>query len=70
MSAAIAFFVVDLVMDALGWRVGAPDAARRATVLTAAGLGSLATVLAAGGAIGGVLAAKGTEPDRASQTPK
>jgi len=39
-------------------------------MLTVAGLGSLAAALAGGGAIGGVLAAKGTEPDRASQTPK
>ncbi len=39
-------------------------------MLTVVGLGSLAAVLAGGGATGEVLAAKGTEPDRASQTPK
>jgi hypothetical protein len=52
MSAAIAFLLVDLLMDALGWRVGAPGAAERATMLTVLMTGNLAAALAGGGALG------------------
>lgn len=54
-SAALAFLVVNLVMDALGWRVGAPGAAERATMLTVMMAGSLAAALAGGGSIGVLL---------------
>jgi len=51
-SAAIAFLLVDLLMDALGRRVGAPGAAERATMLTVMMAGNLAAALAGGGALG------------------
>src|SRR3990172_2328917 len=38
-AAALSFLIVDLLLDALGWRVGAPRAAERATMLTIAFLG-------------------------------
>jgi hypothetical protein len=50
-----AFLAIALTMDALGWRVGGPDAARRATMVTVATLGSLAAALASGAVIGRML---------------
>ncbi len=50
--AALAFLVVDLSMDAIGWRVGAPDAGRRATMLVVTFVSMTAAALSAGGAIG------------------
>jgi hypothetical protein len=52
LSAALAFLVVDLLMDTLGWRVGAPEAAERATMLTVMMAGNLAAALAGGGTLG------------------
>ncbi len=52
LSAAIAFLLVNLLMDALGWRVGAPGAAERATMLTVTMAGNLAAALAGGGILG------------------
>ncbi len=52
LSAAIAFLLVNLLMDALGWRVGAPGAAERATMLTVMMAGNLAAALAGGGILG------------------
>jgi hypothetical protein len=52
LSAALAFLIVDLLMDALGWRVGAPGAAERATMLTVMMVSNLAAALAGGGALG------------------
>lgn len=54
-TGALAFLLVNLVMDALGWRVGAPGAAERATMLTVMLAGSLAAALAGGGIIGYML---------------
>ncbi len=54
-TAALAFLVVDLIMDALGWRVGAPGAAARTTMLTVMMSGSLAAALAGGAATGYLL---------------
>jgi hypothetical protein len=51
-SAAVAFLFVDLSMDTLGWRVGAPGAAERATMLTVMMVSNLAAALAGGGALG------------------
>lgn len=56
LAAGVAFLAVNVAMDLLGWRVGAPEAAKRATMVTVTLLGSLAAALAAGGAIGAVLA--------------
>ncbi len=52
LAAGLAFLVVNLAMDALGWRVGAPGAAERATMLTVTALGALAASLAGGWAMG------------------
>lgn len=51
-AAAGAYLLVYLLMDLAGWKVGAPDAGRRATMLVVTGLGSLAAALAGGAAIG------------------
>lgn len=65
LAAGGAFVLVDLTMDALGWRVGAPGAAERATMLTKTFLGDLAAAIAGGAVIGGVLSA-GASRDRRS----
>ena len=54
-AAAAAFLAVALVMDALGWRVGAPDAGRRATMVVVTAMGLFAAATSAGGAIGAML---------------
>lgn len=51
-AAAVAFLAVALIMDATGWRVGAPNAARRATMVIVTTLGLLAAGTAAGAVIG------------------
>ncbi|HEY5982075.1 MAG TPA: hypothetical protein VIU38_01265 [Anaerolineales bacterium] len=53
--AAIAFLVVDLLLDALGMRVGGPRAAERVTMLSVAFLSSAAGAFAAGAVLGRVL---------------
>lgn len=55
-AAALAFFGVALGMDAIGWRVGAPDAAQRATMLVVTLLGCLAAALGGGAVLGHGLA--------------
>jgi hypothetical protein len=54
-AAALAFLAVNLGMDALGWRVGAPGAAERFTMLTVMLAGSLGAALAGGAVVGMVL---------------
>ncbi len=49
--AAGAFLVVDLMMDAAGWRVGAPEAAMRATMLVVTFVSATAAAFGGGGAI-------------------
>lgn len=56
LAGGAAFLLVNLLMDAAGWRVGAPGAADRATMLTVAGLGALAAGLAGGAVLGRLLA--------------
>jgi hypothetical protein len=51
-AALLTFLAVDLLMYALGWRVGAPNAGRRATMLVVTALSASAAAIAAGGAIG------------------
>jgi hypothetical protein len=58
LAGGAAFLVVNLTMDALGWRVGAPGAAERATMLTTALLGNLAAAITGGAIIGTVLRAR------------
>jgi hypothetical protein len=55
-AAALAFLAVDLLLDSLGMRVGAPGAAERATMLTVLAIGDLGAALAGGAAIGVILA--------------
>lgn len=55
-AAGVAFLAVDLLMDAAGWRVGAPGAAERATMITVAATGALAAALVAGAVLGRMLA--------------
>lgn|SRR5574341_539278 len=63
LAAAAAFLAVDLFMDAIGWRVGAPEAAKRATMLTVTGVGSLAAALAAGAYLGSALGRRAQRAD-------
>lgn len=53
--AAAAFLAVALAMDAIGWRVGAPRAAERATMVVVTTLGLIAAGIAAGSVIGFML---------------
>lgn len=64
LAGGCAFLVVNLTMDALGWRVGAPGAAERATMLTTALLGNLAAAMAGGAVIGRVFWARTLARDR------
>jgi hypothetical protein len=52
LSAGLAFLIIDLLMDALGWRVGGPHAGERATMVVVTTLGTIGAALAAGGALG------------------
>lgn len=56
LAAALAFVVVNLTMELLGWQVGAPDAARRFTMLTVLLAGNLAAAIVGGGVMGALLA--------------
>lgn len=51
-AAALAFLVVNLVMEASGWVVGAPGAAARYTMLTVMFAGNLGAALAGGAVLG------------------
>jgi hypothetical protein len=55
LSAALAFLVVNIGMHLLGWRVGAPRAAERFTMLTVMMLGNAGAALAGGAALGLIL---------------
>ena len=56
LAAAIAFLAVNLVLDSLGFRVGAPFAAERATMLVTAFTGNAGAALAGGTLMGWILA--------------
>ena len=58
-AACVAFLAIYLLMDLAGWRVGGPDAAKRATMLVVTGLGSLGAAFAGGAALGTVLLRRG-----------
>lgn len=51
-AAALAFLATTVGMDAIGWRVGAPGAAQRATMLVVTLVGCLAAALAGGALLG------------------
>src|SRR5581483_10974522 len=55
LAGGAAFLVVNGLLDALGFRVGAPGAAERATMVSTALLGSLAAAAAGGALIGTAL---------------
>lgn len=55
LTAAVAFLVVNLLMESAGWVVGAPGAAERATMITVMSLGNLAAALCGGAVLGSVL---------------
>jgi hypothetical protein len=55
LSAALAFLVVNLVMLQLGWKIGAPGAAERMTMITVMLLSNTGAALAGGAALGYVL---------------
>jgi hypothetical protein len=52
LAAALAFLFVNLVMEAMGWVVGAPGAAERTTMLVVLFAGNLGAALAGGGLLG------------------
>lgn len=62
LAAAGAYFLVYLLMDFAGWKVGAPDAGKRATMLVVTALGSLAAALGGGLAIGAVVVPRSPTP--------
>jgi hypothetical protein len=56
LTAALAFLAVNLGMEALGWQVGGPGAAERATMLTVLFVSNLGAALAGGALLGLTLA--------------
>ena len=56
---AAVFVGVAAIMDRLGWRVGAPGAEARATMVVVTALALVLATLAAGGVLGRLLAARG-----------
>jgi hypothetical protein len=52
LSGSLAFLIIDLLMDALGWRVGGPHAGERATMVVVTTLGTIGAALTAGAALG------------------
>jgi hypothetical protein len=55
LAGGAAFLLVDLVLYGLGWEVGAPGAAQRATMLTVMFSGNLGASLAGGAVLGAIL---------------
>jgi len=58
LAGSLAFLVVNLGMHQLGWQVGGPNAASRATMLTVMLAGNLGAALAGGAALGALLAGR------------
>jgi hypothetical protein len=61
LAGGLAFLGVNLAMEALGWVVGAPGAAERATMLTVMFSGDLAAALVGGAVIGAVMTKRGLQ---------
>ncbi|HET9221803.1 MAG TPA: hypothetical protein VFO07_04830 [Roseiflexaceae bacterium] len=55
-AAALGFFAVDVLLDSLGMRVGAPRAEESATMIKVLAIGDLGAALAGGAVIGVILA--------------
>jgi len=64
--ASLSFLIMDLFLDTLGMRVGAPRAAESATMLTVAFLSSVAAVFSAGAILGRLLSKKASHTPRHS----
>jgi hypothetical protein len=62
LAAALAFLAVNLVMESLGWVVGAPRAAERFTMLTVLFAGNLGAALAGGAVLGWTLDTRAGKP--------
>lgn len=58
LAGGITFLAVNLTLDTFGFRVGAPGAVERATMLTTAFLGNFSAALVGGGMIGAMLGRK------------
>lgn len=52
LTAALTFLAINLLMESLGWVVGAPGAAQRATMVTVLALGNITAALAGGAVMG------------------
>lgn len=63
LAAAAAFLIVNWIMEAAGWVVGAPQAAERFTMLTVMFVGDLGSALAGGGVMGWILANSVKHPE-------
>ena len=59
-AAAVAFLVVNLVMESAGWVVGAPRAAERFTMLTVMFVGNLGAAVVGGAMMGRILSKQST----------
>jgi len=68
-AAALAFLVVNLVMEFSGWVVGGPNAAERYTMLTVMFLGNFGTALAGGALLGVMLTPLAQSTHTASRSP-
>jgi len=58
LTAAATFLTVNLIMESLGWVVGAPGAGERATMVTVLALGNIAAALMGGAVMGWKLTGK------------
>lgn len=56
LTAGVTFLAANLLMESLGWVVGGPGAAERATMVTVLALGNLSAALAGGAVLGARLA--------------
>jgi len=52
LAAGLTFLLINLAMESLGWIVGAPGAAERATMITVLAAGNLGAALVGGGLLG------------------
>jgi hypothetical protein len=68
-AAALAFLVVNLVMEFSGWVVGGPNAAERYTMLTVMFLGNLGAALAGGSVLGVIVRLRAQSAQTASRSP-
>ncbi|MCB9135837.1 MAG: hypothetical protein H6636_10460 [Anaerolineales bacterium] len=58
LSGGLAFLVINLMMEAFGWVVGAPGAGTRFTMLTVMGMGNIGAAVIGGGVMGLILKAR------------